>query len=206
MKVHSNGQLQLNAPFNASIETIEGFILAKYNWVLKNQRARPEQPQLPTYQNGEKHLYLGIQYPLQLITSGLSIVKHENSFLNVYHRKNSSIKNLIKRWYKQQALIYFKQRTELFINSYHFPTVKEIKVRYMKSRWGSCSSNAVITYNIHLLKADPEYIDYVVLHELCHLIHPNHSKNFYRLQSQLDPNWKQKKINLNKQGYLIING
>jgi predicted metal-dependent hydrolase len=200
MKIHSDGQLQLNAPFNSQIEMIEAFIQEKYNWILKKQRQHSSQEVLsqPCYGNDEKHLYLGIEYPLQLITARNSRINIENSFINVYHRKNLSIKNLMKNWYKQQALNYFKQRTELFANSYNFPHVRAIKVRFMKARWGSCSSNAVITYNIHLLKANPEHIDYVIIHELCHLIHANHSNNFYKLQSQLNPHWKRHKRGLNE--------
>ena len=206
MKIHSDGRLQLNVPFNSPKKIIESFILEKYRWIRNNQQARLSQEKHPepSYKDGDKHFYLGIEYPLHLIIAPQSNVGIRNNSILVHYRKNATIKSLLKNWYKQQALDYFKVKTTLLANTYQFPPIKNIKVRYMKARWGSCSSDSVITYNIHLLKADPEYIDYVILHELCHLIHPNHSKNFYRLQSQLNPDWKQKKINLNKLGNFII--
>lgn len=205
MKVRKDGNLQINVPFFIEKAVVEDFILSKYSW-LKQQKQRAEhEPQKSlSYENGDKHLYLGEYYPLQLITSKISKVEISNGFLCVFHRKNASIKNLVLKWYRQQALDYFNHRTHLFKNSNNLPEVKKVKVRNMKARWGSCSSRAVITYNIHLLKASTESIDYVIIHELCHLIHPNHSHRFYQLQSQLNPNWKQQKKSLNNLGYKYI--
>ena len=111
--------------------------------------------------------------------------------------KNSSIKNILNHWYKTQALDYLTNRTLLLAEKYSFPKIRSIKVRNMKARWGSCSSRSEITYNTHLIKTSNQSIDYVIIHELCHLIHQNHSARFYQLQTEINPNWKAQKQILN---------
>jgi predicted metal-dependent hydrolase len=206
MKICKDGTLQVNAPFRMKIEIVESFILSKYSWLQKRQTENKKQKKYSQalFEDGEKHLYLGEAFTLRLVTSNRSYVELNKDFLVIYHRKNSSIKNILNKWYKQQALEYFTKRTDIFGNSYHLPQVKKIKVRNMKARWGSCSNRAEITYNIHLIKASAESIDYVIIHELCHLIHANHGAGFYKLQTKLNPYWKQQKQSLNQQGIVIL--
>jgi predicted metal-dependent hydrolase len=200
LRVLADGGVQVNSPFGMKLATIEAFIISKYSWLQKKQDQKKNHCPLiqPQYISAEKHLFMGCEYPLQITRAKISSVKLVDNVIHICHRKNASIKNLLKAWYRQQALDYFVKRTQLFALSNHLPKIKAIKVRYMKARWGSCSSDAIITYNVHLIKAPPESIDYVVLHELCHLLHPNHSAAFYRSQSQLNPGWKTQKQQLNK--------
>jgi len=206
MRLRKDGVLQLNVPHLTAVDVIENFIISKYRWLQKkklenkNQKITPK----PTYQNGEKHLYHGVQYTLKIIQSNQSKVVLTQGYIVIYHRKNVSIKNLLDKWYKLQALNYFSNRTHLFANNFNLPKVRTVKVRRMKARWGSCSSDRVITYNVHLIKADPRYSDYVIIHELCHLVHPNHGSQFYRLQTRFNPYWKQQKQRLNQLGYRFI--
>jgi len=199
MKIRTDGCLQISAPFYTQMEVIEDFIITKYSWVQRKliERSSRKKTAALNYEDGEKHLFQGLAYPLQLAHSNLNKVEMANGCIYVFHRSNTSVKSLLKKWYRQQALQYLTQRTEIFANSHQLPAIKTIKVRYMKARWGSCSSDAVITYNIHLIKATVANIDYVILHELCHLVHPNHGSRFYQLQSKLNPNWKQQKQQLN---------
>ncbi len=117
--------------------------------------------------------------------------------------KISSEKNILKCYddfYKSYAIKYLIPRVDHFSNIMGLDYT-EIKFRKMKSRWGSCSSNGVITLNTHLIKIDKELIDYIVVHELAHLRHMNHSKKFHDLVEQYMPdskdlNRKLKDINL----------
>lgn len=206
MQLKNSGVLQLNVPYATSKKDIESFIVAKYDWVKKKQQNRESRKASKplAYKNGEQHWYLGKQLKLELVTEKQTKVEIVADKLFIFHRKNSSIKNILNKWYHRRALEYFTARTELFANSYQFPRIKSVKVRRMKARWGSCSSDAVITYNVHLIKANPESIDYVVIHELCHLLHPNHGKKFYQLQSKINPSWKPQKQILNQLGYKYI--
>ncbi len=206
LKLRRDGKLQVNVPFNTRASIIEEFITAKYSWIVAKQQQKPEQIQ-PThyrYCEGEKHLYLAKEYTLKLIIAKQSKVELKNDELLVFYRENTSIKNLINKWYRLQAIDYLQHRTQLFAESYQFPRINKIKIRSMKARWGSCSTKSVITYNLHLIKASPENIDYVIIHELCHLIHPNHGPGFYQLQQKLNPNWKQQKQLLNARGYRLL--
>jgi predicted metal-dependent hydrolase len=74
----------------------------------------------------------------------------------------------------------------------------EIKVRKMKRRWGSCQTNGCITLNLRLIQASIPYIDYVMIHELCHLVEPNHSRRFYALLDALLPDWRGRRERLNR--------
>ena len=87
---------------------------------------------------------------------------------------------------------------------HQFTKLQEVKVRKMTSSWGNCRSNGVITYNYNLIKAPLELIDYVIIHELCHLIQANHSAKFYQLQSKINPNWKLLKSRLDKMASQIM--
>lgn len=205
MKITRTGQLQINVPFMTHESDIDAFIRSKISWIKRNISKRlsmiPESPIL--YDEGEMHRYMGVDYPLTLMTASQSKVDLSHDKLYVYHRQNASIKNILDKWYKNSALKYLKIRTRQLAEAFNMPKINDIKVRYMKARWGSCSSRAVITYNVHLIKTAPEIIDYVIIHELCHLIHPNHGPHFYQLQSQLNPNWKLQKAELNKDANYI---
>ncbi|HAD80758.1 MAG TPA: hypothetical protein DCF99_17295 [Flavobacteriaceae bacterium] len=81
-----------------------------------------------------------------------------------------------------------------------FPRFKEYEIslshKFLKKRWGSCATNGNILLNTELIKASKICIEYVIIHELCHLIHPNHSKDFYELLTELLPNWQKIKHKL----------
>ncbi len=204
LRVNNKGTIQVNVPHDTDIKAIEDFIIAKYSWIQSTLMESDLNTEPLSYNDGSKHFYLGEHYPLVLILASQSRVELLNQAIVIYHRKNVSIENLLNKWYRQQAEELFSKRTKLFRNQFDFPEVKSIKLRNMKARWGSCNSKAEITYNIHLIKAQPECIDYVIIHELCHLLHPNHGIGFYRLQSQLNPFYKQHKQLLNDNGYQYI--
>jgi predicted metal-dependent hydrolase len=125
-----------------------------------------------------------------LVASNKSYVEQGDDCLVVFHRKNVSIKNILNKWYKQQALAYFTKRTTLFVNSYNLPSVTEIKLRNMKARWGSCSSRGELCFNSLLMQKSEVLIDLVIVHELCHLRHFSHNKAFYGLLEKVLPDWR----------------
>lgn len=199
LKLNREGTLQINVPHTTSRQEIERFIADKYAWIQSKRNTRNCQEKIEPidYSQGSMHLYLGKKYPLQLLPYQQSHIEFNQHSFVVFHRKNSNIESLLNHWYRQQALELFSKRTLMFQKQFNLPAVKSIKVRKMKARWGSCNSRAEITYNWHLIKATPACIDYVIIHELCHLLQPNHGAKFYQLQSQLNPYWKQHKKFLN---------
>lgn len=200
MRYNRQDQLQVNVPHRMNQAIINDFIIAKYTWI-KSQQEKSKNKQdikIFTYENQEAHDFMGRQYRLRLTQSKSSQVLLKQDEIVIFHRKNSSIKNILERWYKTEAIDYFSKRTQLLADRYEFPKIRSIKIRNMRARWGSCSSLFDITYNTHLIKTSTECIDYVIIHELCHLIHPNHSPRFYQLQTQLNPQWKAQKQSLNE--------
>lgn len=200
LKLKEDNTIQVNCPYHMPLDVIESFIISKYSWIQKNIQARSDRPTtpLPEYQNGEPHLFKGQTHILQRIKSQHNEVLLKDDQLIVFHRHNTNIKKLLKTWYRNHALEYFTSRTITLATKHELPKIKDIKVRYMKARWGSCSHDAVITYNVHLIKADEDLIDYVIMHELCHLIHHNHSPQFYQLQTHINPHWKTHKQQLDQ--------
>lgn len=204
LRVNKKGVVQVNVPYHTDNKNIEDFLVSKFTWIQTKLQARDSNIEPLTYVEGSLHFYLGEQYPLKLVAAKKSKVEWSDEAIIVYHKKNVSIENLLNKCYKQQAKELFIKRTNLFRVQFDLPEVKAIKLRNMKARWGSCNCKYEITYNIHLIKAQPECIDYVIIHELCHLLHPNHGEGFYRLQSQLNPLYKQHKQLLNDNGYQYI--
>jgi predicted metal-dependent hydrolase len=118
-----------------------------------------------------------------------------NDLSNPYINNNRLLINNYKNidnWYKYQAYEVFKDRLNICLNNFNeiIPS-PNLKIRKMTSRWGVCNrSNNNVTLNLDLIKKDIDIIDYVIIHELCHFIHPNHSKKFWDLVNKYIPNYK----------------
>ena len=109
------------------------------------------------------------------------------------------VKELLDGWYRRQARRVFRERLDTC-----YPRVQhlgidypELALRVMKSRWGSCTQAGRITLNVKLIQVPKDFIDYVVVHELCHLKEHNHSRKYYDLLDRVMPDWKQRRDQLN---------
>ncbi len=109
-------------------------------------------------------------------------------------RQNSQLEYEL---YKEKARVVIHERLRHY-NSYYNFTYNRVAIRNQKSRWGSCSARKNLNFNYRLVLLDPELLDYVVVHELCHLEQMNHSKNFWDLVSQTIPDYKEQKVLLLK--------
>jgi len=117
--------------------------------------------------------------------------------LPVRERNVERIKSLLEGWYKEKAKEVFKSRLDaIMTQAIWIEKAPEFRIFTMKTQWGSCSPNGRITLNPLLVKTPRECIDYVILHELCHLVEHNHSERFYRLLSQVMPKWETTKAKL----------
>jgi predicted metal-dependent hydrolase len=198
--------VEVSAPINAPVTKIHEKLEKRGKWIKKQQKYF--ESFLPTtpdrkFISGETHLYLGKQYRLKLIESENEYIKLTKGFffVGVADKENKTrVKGLLSGWYKSHAEKRFKKSLQENINHFKkweigFPP---IIIKRMSKRWGSCTPKGKIIINPEIIKAPPRCIDYVVIHELCHLVHHNHSKDFYDLQLAVMPDWEKWKWKLEK--------
>ena len=213
--IHPDGLVQVDAPEGAELPQIKQAVLKRARWLVQNlsriREARAEV--LPRqYISGESHFYLGKRYPLKILeltNSHRPTVKLLRGQLQVttVDRSSEKVSQILKDWYASHAHQVFHRRLRalatgvLWIKD-ELPTIKLLT---MKKQWGSCSPQGHILLNPHLVKASRDCIDYVIIHELCHLKEHNHSPEFYRLLSLQMPDWKQVKAKLDGMAELLLN-
>ncbi len=123
-----------------------------------------------------------------------------------FEAQATKVKSLLDKWYKQRADIIFTERLTAVLPKASWVTdTPPLKIMSMQKQWGSCSIKGNLNLNAHLVKAPKECIDYVILHELCHLKEHNHSERFWCLLTQVMPNWKAVKSKLDGMAELYLN-
>lgn len=195
--------VNVKAPVQTPVDKIKEKLLKKAPWIIKQQSFFLSfEPRLTErkYISGETHLYLGRQYRLKIIESDFDSIKLKGQFLNVFTSKKENVKQQVKQWYVERARVIFYQLAEPLIESFkkHDVTPSSIVLREMPTRWGSCTAKGKIILNPELVKAPKGCIEYVIIHELCHLIHHDHTQKFIDLQTKEMPDWEKWKNKLEK--------
>jgi predicted metal-dependent hydrolase len=188
----------VRAPYRTSLRSIERFVLEKSGWIIKHLEKHSALTRLnrgKKYNNGELHLFFGKEHQLKIIESVHPYVNISDGIIEIGTKDISDtlrIKALLDKSYKLKAKEYlagrFVEITGKFKNRGFFPSGFIVKT--LKSRWGSCSFHGRITLSSELIKLDPKFADYVIIHELCHLKHHNHGKEYYRMLEELVPDYK----------------
>ena len=197
LKVRPNGEAILTTPKAASDEHIKFIIKKRAKWIAQKRAffASFKTPQ-KEYVSGEDFKYLGRSYRLKVVQSKEERVKLQCGYLELFVKDKSDIKrkeNLIYEWYYEKATLYFFNILQEF-NKIVKQDIKSVKIRQMKTRWGSCNSyKSYINLNIELIKKPKACIEYVVFHELAHLLYSNHSKKFYDYLTLYMPDWQKRK-------------
>jgi len=203
IKVLPDGLVKVIAPNDTSIIDINKKVKLKANWILKQQAFfcsyKPNTP-TRTFVNGETHLYLGRQYKLQIIEDTINEIKIYRGTMIMKTKKVNPeyLEKKLNEWYKEKAILHFEEMLESSLEKFNKYKVEKpvLDIRLMQKRWGSCTKSGKIILNTELIKAPKGSIEYVVIHELCHLVHHNHNKEFYDLQNRLSPNWEKWKEKL----------
>ncbi len=206
IKVHPDKSVQVIAPNNTQTSEIKDKVRSKAAWILRQQDFFLSfHPLTPTrqYVGGETHLYLGKQYRLKIIVGDKESVKLNSGRLEVSLKDSGDkpkIKRMLQSWYKSKADIHFNKLFDdnIQISKNLFDGSPELKYRWMEKRWGSCDRNGTIHLNLELIKAPKVCIEYVIIHEMCHLAHLNHSSAFYELLGKMYPNWRDTKDRLER--------
>jgi len=197
LKVRPNGEAILTAPNSANDEHIKFIMQKRAKWIAKKRAffASFKTPQ-KEYVSGEDFRYLGRSYRLKVVQSKYECVKLQRGYLELFVKDKSDLKrkeNLIYEWYHEKAMLYFFNILQEF-NKIVKQDIKSVKIRQMKTRWGSCNPyKSYINLNIELIKKPKSCIEYVVFHELAHLHYPDHSKKFYDYLSLYMPDWQKRK-------------
>jgi hypothetical protein len=208
--VYPDQTVWVTAPEGSKKQKIHEKVLKRGRWILKQIKhfeRFDKEKQVFEYVSGETHRYLGKQFRLKVI----KIKEREESvklkggyFLIKTFKKQKSehIRYLLDSWYRKKAEKKFYERLQVCLDmmkKYGVSAPKNLKIYRMDKRWGSYTPAENILLNPDLIKHPTYCIDYVIIHELCHSKHPHHDKSFYRLLSQVLPDWQRRKHKL--EGY-----
>jgi predicted metal-dependent hydrolase len=215
IEVHPDSSIIVKAPADATIESIESKVIHRADWIARQQRQfakyAPPLPD-PEYISGEGYRYLGRQYRLKLIENSILQGRGSaNEKIRLWQGRlevntptpvdRECVKILIANWFRDRALTIFSERNRYctkLVSPYGIEG-HGFELRTMSKRWGSCTSTGRIFLNPLLVSASKDCIDYVIIHELCHLRFPNHSSSFYQLLTSIMPDWSDRKQKLNTQ-------
>jgi predicted metal-dependent hydrolase len=201
LTINENAELVIRAPLRLSIKKIQDFINEKESWINRKQAIIENQIKDVT-SNQNKLLYLGSLFPININQSATK----DLMFTGEEFIANSIEPNLlslsIKKWYKKKfreiaipRVTYFAEQHNLMVN--------QVRIKNQKTMWGSCSSKNNINLNYLLLMAPMKVIDYVIIHELVHTIHRNHSIDFWSSVESIMPDYKEHKLWLKANGYKL---
>ena len=192
------GNVEVRAPKGSSDENIIQVIEDKWDTIQQNSKEMKDRmlgPKEKVYNHSESFLYLGNEYPIQIFE--VSDIKQDHvlfeaNTLHIYVKQieDESIKQAFKRFYYQQCKALVEKSIKT--NQKEFKVKpRSIRISDSKTTWGTCDSNFQLTFNWRLAMAPLEVIDYVVVHEMCHMVHMNHDRSFWRLVGKIMPNYKE---------------
>jgi len=190
IKIDSNKNITVNAPYNIDINSIDKSIQSKYSWIVKTLDKIDRRNTTELKVLSDHILLYGEHYKfIRSIGTGKEImVNHDRkSIFSAINILSNSVELL--KFYKREARWYIPTRVKYLANKHNY-TVSNIRIKRVKSIYGSCTSNGAITISERLIIAPHEIIDAIILHELLHLKHMNHSADFYNTLYDICPNYK----------------
>lgn len=205
ISVRLDGRVLVAAPKGSSLAQVDEIVRTRSAWIRKHLKRigdLPKQSQ-PVYAHGELHDYLGVPYALDVTERRPERVQLVEGRIEIHTgapAEPGRIQALLAHWYRHEAQRVFSSRVALWLPLLPNPTIpfKTIRIRSMTSRWGSCTTAGAITLNLRLIQAPLDLVDYVIVHELCHLCQHNHGPGFYRLLDSLMPDWRERRRRLNQ--------
>lgn len=204
LSVHPpNGRVTVSSPEFFDLEKIEVYLTTKLGWIKREQKKIAEQER-----EGEKlmvtresHYFLGKRYLLKVTEAKKASVKVHHQVIELFspaHYTGEQKQKQLNNWYRQQLNTVLAKLLTQHLRIMNL-TIDNFSVRKMKTKWGSCNDrNNILNFNIELVKKPIECIEYIVVHELVHLMERNHNKNFIILMDRYFPNWRTQKKILNE--------
>lgn len=214
LRIHLDpeGRIRVHAPHDASLTEIKQGVARRARWLnvqLERIRAQDAHVLPREYVSGEGHFYLGRRHLLKIRRNDADppgVKLWQGRFEIVTGTQGPDVKDLLWRWYKARARIVFEERLDRLVDRASWLRKKPAwRLLTMRRQWGSCSAQGALVLNPHLVKAPSVCIDYVLLHELCHLKVHNHSPDFYSLLSREMPRWRAVKQQLDNLAQQLLN-
>jgi len=198
------GRIRISAPNRLDLATIRAFVISKLGWIRKQQtRLKNQKREVPKeFINRESHYFNGKRYLLKIIEREAApkvVLKHSTIELHIRPQTNAmKRKSILNEWYRQKL----KETVPSLIEKWEKKMtvqVNEFGIKKMKTRWGTCNLRAKrIWLNLELAKKPPEYLEYIVVHEMVHLLERKHNNRFTALMTGFIPRWRFYKDELNR--------
>lgn len=204
LEIAANASLIVRAPMRASLREIETIISDKSEWIVRQQKLAEQRSQeAPPKQfiDNENFLFLGELYPLKVS----AIIKKSFIFNQGFEIREdlvSKAKKIFIIWYRLRAKEIITERVTHFarVNQLDF---QKIRISSAKTNWGSCGRSGTLSFSWRLILAPLPVIDYVIAHELAHLRHFNHGKNFWKMVEKIVPDYEIRRRWLSENGHRL---
>ena len=203
--VHPDLRVTVVATLDADLEAIRNKVRKRGSWIRKQWREfqlyLPQQPPR-RYVNGESHRYLGRQYRLRAEVGEKNSVKCQRGYFIVILKQEPTpelVERYLDSWYRKRAKVIFEERLDVCCKRAAREGIirPPFRICHMEKRWGSCTDRGGITLNTELIEAPKECIDYVIMHELCHLKEAHHGPRFWGLLERVMPDYEERRLRLN---------
>jgi len=190
--VETDGTLTVRAPLRMKETDIRRFIQVKQDWIKRKQvKAWKDVVDSHHYADGEIFWYLGQGIPLRIVPVGKPALDMDGSF-RLIESARPNAESVFTAWYRKQARKVLTGRVEFFAREHGFK-IGKIRISSARTRWGSCSTKNTLSFTWRLVMAPLDVVDYVVVHELCHLKEMNHSKTFWAQVEAILPDYKRRR-------------
>lgn len=204
LSILKDGQIVIKAPLKMSDQAIEKFVVEKQLWIRKKLAyIEHNREKFDDVMHLNKFLLFGNEYTLKL--ADIKKIETSNTELSIYMPKTTTkdkILSKLKAWYKKTAKNILEQRLN-YICSLIKLKPNNMKISDSRGRWGACSNKGSIIFNYRVVMLPPSVIDYVIVHELCHLVEMNHSKKFWNLVYSFLPNAETQKQKIKEYSFLL---
>ena len=195
LRINNLGEVSLSVPLKFPDFLVQDFLNKKYSWIMKKlEIINAYKKNNFVYENGDKLEYLGKQYTLKINIGNFEKVEIFQNELVVCIKNDSFVdkQKILNAWYVKKAKEIFYPIVCMYSNLIN-KDVRAVRIRKMNTRWGSCNHNkSYINLNLEMVKRPIEFIEFVILHEVCHLVYPNHSQKFYDFLSSHMPDWRER--------------